>query len=222
MDMTNFFAPENGFSDFMNGAGLQEFVAFDIETNGFSRTDNEILSVGATRFINGKPVSSFYSLTKSEPHVSVPYRISQITGITQAMMKDAPREEEVLPCLLAFFGDSPIVGYNSTTFDFPFLEAKLIRNSLPLLDSVKKYDALPLARARYPKQKNNLSVALEREGITLKNAHNALEDATATGHLYHRYVPAPFPSVNSHNEFSTSMIPQFLGVAGTDFMLNHF
>jgi len=104
------------------GTPLHEvaFCVLDLETTGGSPKDCEITEVGAVKYVGGELTGSFNTLVN--PDAPIPPTITVLTGITQAMVIEAPRIEEVLPSLLEFIGNAVIVGHN-IRFDISFLNA---------------------------------------------------------------------------------------------------
>ncbi len=96
------------------------FCVLDLETTGGSPHDCEITEVGAVKYEGGELTGTFHSLV--DPGTEIPPSITILTGITQAMVVDAPAIAEVLPSLLEFIGDAVIVGHN-VRFDMSFLNA---------------------------------------------------------------------------------------------------
>ena len=85
------------------GQGLHEdYVVFDIETTGFSPVNNRIIEIGAVKLENGQVLDSFNIFVN--PQRQIPEKITQLTGITDEMVADAPLEEEALRQFYAFCG----------------------------------------------------------------------------------------------------------------------
>lgn len=108
------------------GAHLMDvpFCVLDLETTGLSPDGDAITEIGAVRYSMGLETGRFQSLIN--PDAPIPPRITVVTGITQAMVIDAPKIGEALPSLLEFIGDAVIVGHN-VRFDMSFLNAASIR-----------------------------------------------------------------------------------------------
>ncbi|MGH2522039.1 MAG: exonuclease domain-containing protein, partial [Anaerolineales bacterium] len=153
------------------------FVALDLETTGLEPERDAIIEIGAIKF-KGERVEAEFS-TLVNPGRAVPAFITQLTGITNAMLTNAPRLNLVLPRLEDFVGDTPIVGHN-IQFDLKFLRAK---NALKYNDALDTYDLasalLPVA-GRY-----NLGALGKLLGITLPATHRALDDCRVTVGVYH-------------------------------------
>lgn len=159
------------------------FCTLDLETTGGSAADCEITEVGAVKHRGGDVVGTFQTLV--DPGSPIPPSITVLTGITQAMVFDAPRIEAVLPAFLEFLGDSIIVGHN-VRFDLSFLNAASTRLGYGKLPN-RHVDTAALARRLVRPEVRNLKLrtlaAHFRSPVTPN--HRALEDARATAHVLH-------------------------------------
>ncbi len=97
------------------------FVSLDLETTGLSSEDDVIIEIGAVKFRGGEEIEIFDTLVN--PHRTLSYRVSTLTGINQEELDAAPDFSEVSERLAAFIGDHPIVGQN-IGFDLDFLRAQ--------------------------------------------------------------------------------------------------
>ena len=100
-------------------AAYKEFVALDIETTGLEKWNQYILEVAAIRYKKCEEVEKFVSLIN--PLATIPRYVSQIHGITNKTVENAPTIDIVLPQLLDFMGDNIIVAHNAN-FDIGFIE----------------------------------------------------------------------------------------------------
>ena len=94
------------------------FVVFDIETTGGNPDRNGITEIFGIKFQNGQKGDTFYSMVN--PKIPIPRIVRKMTGITNAMVKDAPTIDAVMPDLVKFLGDSVLVSHN-TIGDLKFL-----------------------------------------------------------------------------------------------------
>ena len=155
---------------------MTSIVALDLETTGLDPSKDKIIEIGAVRF-NGNRIEDEWS-TLINPNRTIPSFIHQLTGISNNMVKNAPPIDGVLHELESFIGDDPIVGHN-VGFDLAFL-----RNH-GLTDNNTAIDTYELASVLLPKSSRyNLGSLCAQNGIILKDAHRALDDARATGYLY--------------------------------------
>ena len=96
-----------------------KFVAVDVETTGLSPLYNELIEVSAIKYEGAKKIDTFSTLIKPKKEISS--TITNITGITNKMLENAPELDKVMPELVNFIGDNPIVAHNAN-FDYSFLQ----------------------------------------------------------------------------------------------------
>lgn len=157
------------------------FVALDLETTGARPGLSKITEIGAVRIEGFQEVRRFSTLVN--PLRPIPPIITQITGITQEMVAEAPRIEEVIPELLEFLEGAIVVAHNAS-FDVGFLNYELRRlKGRRLGDGA--IDTLPLARALAPGLPNyRLHTVAEALGAPVTACHRALADAQAAGYVF--------------------------------------
>jgi DNA polymerase-3 subunit epsilon len=159
------------------------FCVLDLETTGGSPASCEITEIGGVKYRGGDLLGTFQTLV--DPGLAIPPSITVLTGITQAMVFDAPDITTALPSFLEFIGDSVIVGHN-VRFDLSFLNTAAMRLGYGRLDN-KAADTAALARRLVRSEVRNLrlaSLAAHFRSPTTPN-HRALEDARATAHVFH-------------------------------------
>lgn len=167
------------------GQSLRDsFVVFDLETTGFSPTRNRIIEIGAVKVENGK-ITERYS-TFVNPGVKIPKRITELTGINDDMVKDAPDIRDVLPQFLEFCKGCILVAHNAG-FDYSFLCAK--GEELGLSTEFTVVDTVGIARVLFPHQaKYTLDSVAKVLKISLVNHHRAVEDAEATAEIFEKMI----------------------------------
>ena len=99
-----------------------DYVVFDIETSGLSPKDDKIIEIGAVKYKNNTKVSEFNYLIN--PGIKLEKIITDVTGITDDMLKDKPNILQVLPLFLDFIEDYPVIGHN-ISFDIDFINYNL-------------------------------------------------------------------------------------------------
>ena len=172
-----------------------EFVVFDLETTGLNPVQNEIIEIGAVKIKNGEVVDDFSSLVKPEQNISG--KITEITGIDNNMVKDAPSFEKVFTSFIEFIDGCPLVAHNMD-FDYSFIRKPLseYKNN----SEITLIDTLTLARAVLPELKNHkLATLVNYYDISLDNHHRALDDSKATALLFNELL-------NEDHEFEISTI----------------
>lgn len=151
-----------------------QFIVFDLETTGLNPYKHEIIEIGAIR-VNRDSDNHDVFTALVKPSRKVPKRITQITGITQAMI-DADGEplDQVLTQFLEFIGDLPLVAFNAE-FDMAFLKCVCEPRGRRLGNRVSC--ALLMARRAFPGRKSYRLSALARDGgLDVGNAHRAVAD----------------------------------------------
>lgn len=165
------------------GTPLSEvtFCVLDLETTGGSPAECQITEIGAALYRGGEEIGVFQTLV--DPGAPIPPFITVLTGITQAMVVEAPSIQEALPSFLEFVGDAVVVGHN-LRFDLSFLNAAARRLGYPTIRN-ESVDTVALARRLIRSEVRNLKLASLaahfRSPVT--PVHRALEDARATAHV---------------------------------------
>ena len=160
------------------------YVVFDLETTGFSAIKDKIIEIGAVKVEGGKITDRFSTFVN--PGVPIPFRITQLTGITDQMVMEAPGIETVLPQFLEFIGEAALVAHNAS-FDVGFVEQNCrYQDITPDFTSV---DTVAMARILLPTlSKYKLNVVAGALHISLENHHRAVDDAGATAEIFVRFL----------------------------------
>ena len=160
------------------------YVVFDLETTGFSPTHNRIIEVGAVKVVGGQMVDTFSEFVN--PGVAIPYPIQELTGISDKMVREAPSIETILPQFLSFCQGCALVAHNAD-FDYSFIEANAKRQGLVCDYTV--VDTVSLARVLLPGLNNfKLNTVAKALEVSLENHHRAVDDATATGEIFVKFI----------------------------------
>ena len=163
----------------------QDYVVFDIETTGFSPVKNNIIEIGAVKVQHGKITDHFSTFVN--PREPIPYRITQLTSITDHDVMDAPTIETVLPEFLEFSKDCVMVAHNAS-FDMSFIRENAARQHLERAFTV--VDTVGIARILLPNQaKHTLDACAKTMGVSLENHHRAVDDAEATAQIFEKFLP---------------------------------
>lgn len=159
-----------------------KFTAIDIETTGLGPEKAKIIEIGAVKYEDGEQREVFSTLIRPQT-AGIPERITELTGITDEMVKDAPGEAEAMASLLRFLkGETVLLGHN-IPFDFSFL--KVAAGRLGETFEYDGIDTLVIARHCHPElPSKTLSAMREVYGIRTERAHRAYEDACAAAQLY--------------------------------------
>ena len=108
---------------------IKNYVALDLETTGLNPKLDKIIEIGAVKVLDGQKADTFSTFVN--PGRTLEKRVTELTGITDDTLKDAPVIEEVLPQLLVFLGELPLLGHN-ILFDFSFLKKAAANQKYPL------------------------------------------------------------------------------------------
>lgn len=161
-----------------------EYVVFDIETTGLSPTNNRIIEIGAVRIKDGKIQDTFSEFVN--PEVPIPYTITKLTSITDAMVQNAPTIEVILPKFLEYIGDASVVAHNAA-FDTGFIRENAKRLGL-LFDSTI-VDTMTLAHILLPELgKYTLDRLCKQFGVVNEHHHRACDDAAATAEIFVKMI----------------------------------
>ena len=152
------------------------YCVLDLETTGFSAATEKITEIGIMKFKDGEVIDQFSCFVNPEKHI--PQRVSEVTNITDDMVKDAETIDKVFPKMLEFLGDSVIVAHNAG-FDVGFLKQNAKR--LGYKFDYTYLDTLSLAKDLFPDYKKyKLGKIADNLGIKVEVAHRALDDVDTT------------------------------------------
>ena len=152
------------------------YCVLDLETTGLSFRTEKITEVGIMKIKNGEVIDSFETFVN--PEKPIPYKVVEVTKITDDMVKDAPKIDEIFPKILEFVGDSVLVAHNAD-FDIGFLKHNAAELGYKLENTY--IDTLRLAKDLFPDYKKyKLGIIAENLGIKVEVAHRALDDVDTT------------------------------------------
>ena len=155
------------------------YVVFDIETTGLDVMNNGITEIGAVKIINGRITEQFTTLVKPDYRISD--EIVRLTGITEEMVKDAPKISTVIPDFMKFIDGAIIVAHNAE-FDTKFIKRFATAEEYEVKNKV--LDTMDLAHATLPTlRKFDLHTIADHFGIAFRH-HRALSDAYATSEAF--------------------------------------
>lgn len=162
----------------MNGDSLPyppEFIVFDIETTGRSRTA-EIAEIAAIKVVNGQVDASSEFSTTVYIDGQMPDAARDVNHITDEELENSPHMTSALTAFVEFIGPRPIlVGHNIKTFDVPHI--KRVAKACNIDFSYQKLiDTLELAKRAWPDEGHTMDELREALGIDNHNAHRALKD----------------------------------------------
>nr|WP_083486590.1 PolC-type DNA polymerase III [Alicyclobacillus ferrooxydans] len=157
------------------------FVVFDTETTGLNAREDTLIELSAVKVVNGEIVDTFTTLI--DPLRRIPQKVSELTGITDDMVRGQPQLEDALNRFRSFASGAVWVAHNAE-FDVGFLGQCARRLSMPDWKE-PVIDTLALARALYPGEKNyRLKTLTQKFEVQLVNHHRALADSEATAKVF--------------------------------------
>ncbi|MDX9991236.1 MAG: helicase C-terminal domain-containing protein [Anaerolineales bacterium] len=159
---------------------MKPIVVIDLETTGLDPQKDAIIEIAAVRFSGSRVEAEFETLINPNRHI--PENITQLTGIDDAMVRNAPRIAEVLAELESFCGDLPILGQN-VRFDLGFLRRQRVLAFNEAVDTYEMASVLLPSASRY-----NLGALGQLLGIPLSATHRAMDDVRVTLAVYQRLV----------------------------------
>jgi DNA polymerase III subunit epsilon len=159
------------------------FVVLDLETTGLSPGRDRITEIGAVRVRGGEVLGELRTFV--HPGRPIPPAVTAVTGITDAMVRDAPTMAAVLPTVLDFLGDAVLVAHNAG-FDLGFLRAAAAQHGLAPPDPVV-VDTARLARRLLRDEVRDCRLATLAAHLRARTRpeHRALADARATVDVLH-------------------------------------
>ncbi|MDO8969083.1 MAG: 3'-5' exonuclease, partial [Saprospiraceae bacterium] len=152
-------------------------VALDIETTGLDANKDAIIEIGAVRF-SGHRVEAEWSKLINPGKPILPF-ITQLTGISNEMVRNAPPLNAVIQEFADFVGDVPVVGHN-VRFDLGFLQKSRILHFNKVIDTYERAAVALPCNSRY-----NLGTLGSTLGSLIPNSHRALDDAKLTHAVLH-------------------------------------
>lgn len=161
---------------------VPDYVVFDLETTGVNVIKDDIIEISAVEVLGGKVADTFSTLVN--PGRPIPYYATQVNGITDEMVEDAPDIREALADFLAFAGDAVLVGHNIQSFDLNFVSnaaeglfGKTVENDY--------IDTLYMARSCLPELSHHKLVDVASYfHISAEGAHRALCDCIMNQKCY--------------------------------------
>ncbi len=160
------------------------FIAFDIETTGLSPLTSSIIEIGAVKIRGGQVIDSYNELI--DPGFPISDFTTNLTGITNDMLKGKPTIEEVLPRFLEYAGDYPVIAHNAT-FDYNFIKHACGKLNLTFKNVC--IDTLEMAKNIYTDLKRyKLDTLAKMLKINMGSHHRACDDANTCGLIFLKMI----------------------------------
>ena len=164
------------------------YVVFDTETTGFNAAGgDQMIEIGAVKICQGNIIDRFDELIDPKKHI--PDKITELTCITDEMVKGKDDEETVTKRFLEWIGDLPMVAHNAK-FDISFIEMAMKKYNLGEFTNTV-VDTLELSRALdQGYSRHSLSALVKRYNVTWDedSHHRADYDAEGTAQVYHKMM----------------------------------
>lgn len=172
-----------------------EFIVFDVETTGLSKSRDRLTEIGAVRIVNGEITDTFNTFVN--PLIPIPENITKLTGISDDMVADAPVEDAAIRDFFAFCGNAPLVAHNAP-FDTGFLMETCKRCDIPY--TYTSLDTVPFCRSMYKGLKNyKLDTVAEHLKLPQFNHHRACDDAKALAGIFQHLLADAEDKLDIHD-----------------------
>jgi DNA polymerase-3 subunit alpha (Gram-positive type) len=181
----------------------ETYVVFDVETTGLSAVYDTIIELAGVKIKQGEIVDRFESF--ANPHHPLAQITTDLTGITDDMVKDAPEIDDVLKDFHAWAKENTLVAHNAS-FDIGFLNQGYKRIDYDKVEN-PVIDTLELARFLIPELKNHrLNTLCKYLDIELTQHHRAIYDAEATSYLHWKLIQKALEKeILNHNQLNNHM-----------------
>lgn len=160
-------------------------IVLDTETTGLDPLNGDrIVEIGCVELVNHIQTGSVFH-SYLDPECAMSFAASEISGITDEMLRGKPKFADIASELLAFIGEDPLIIHNAA-FDLAFLNAELGRAGRGALSLARAIDTLLIARRKFPGAPASLDALCKRFNIDLAERvkHGALLDARLLAEVY--------------------------------------
>ncbi|MDG2372511.1 MAG: 3'-5' exonuclease [Flavobacteriaceae bacterium] len=150
---------------------------FDLETTGINIIKDRIVEIAVLKLHPDEKIEKKVWLVN--PEIPIPKEVSEIHGITDDKVFDAPTFKEISKIIYNFIKESDLAGYNSDRFDIPLLMEEFLRSEIDF--ETKNLKTIDVQTIFHKKEQRNLTAALKFYcNKKLENAHSAMVDTQAT------------------------------------------
>lgn len=158
-----------------------EIIIFDVETTGLSMSQDRLTEIGAVRMRGMQVVDTFNTMVN--PERSIPPKIVELTGITDAMVADAPKEAEAVRKFMEFCGDHPVLAAHNARFDTTFVRNVCKRHGIVF--EFATLDTLVLCKCMLPTlYRHKLDSVAKALKLGKFDHHRASDDAQMLAKIY--------------------------------------
>lgn len=171
----------------------EPMIIFDLETTGLSAITDRILSCSAIKY---KWINNIFEEIDRidvfiDPEFEIPQGASDVNGITNEMLINAPNEKEAFEIINNFFGEKPLVaGYNSLSFDQKFMDSMYLRWWGEEFEPKLHLDVFKMAKEKLPLKKHTLENVSKELGADINlSFHRSIDDVIATARVFQTLYP---------------------------------
>lgn len=158
-----------------------EIIIFDVETTGLSYSGDRLTEIGAVKLKNLQVVDSFN--TKVNPNMHIPEKITELTGISDADVANAPQEDEAIRKFMEFCGEDPVLAAHNANFDTNFINEACRRSNIDF--NYNWIDTLVLCQAMLPEMgRYKLNLVAKNLKLGKFDHHHASDDALMLAKIY--------------------------------------